>query len=66
MAEFLAVHHQPGIGVQAGQMFTSHAEHAAGACGGVLQAAHHARLGQGRIVFNEQQGDFARFGFGVG
>jgi len=38
-------------------MFTSHTQHAARACRGVVQAAHHAGFGQRLIIFNEQQVD---------
>ena len=50
-------HDQAGVGVQTAQVFIGHAEHAAGAGGGVVQGAHHAGLGQGFVVFNEQQVD---------
>ena len=55
--EFLAVHHQPGVGVELGQMLTRHAGHATGANCWVIHAAHYPRQGEHGVVFNEQQVD---------
>ena len=53
--QLLAVHDQAGVRVDLGQVLAGHAEHAAGAGGGVVEAAHHARPGQGFIVLDEEQ-----------
>ena len=53
--EFLAAQHQPGRGVHAHQVLFGHAEHAAGARCGVVEAADDAALGEGLIVFDEDQ-----------
>jgi hypothetical protein len=63
--EFLAEHGQPRLGVVLFQVLAGHRQHAAGACRGVVDGAHHARLGQHVVVFDEQQvdhqaDDFAR------
>ena len=63
--QFLAVHDQPGVGVQAGEVLAGHAQHAARAGGGVVEGAHDAGLGQGVVVLDEEQihhqpDDFAR------
>ena len=55
--ELLPVHHQARTGVEAGEVFVSHAEHAAGARSGVVQRAHYAGFGQGGVVFNKDQVD---------
>jgi hypothetical protein len=39
------------------QVLTRHTQHAAGARRGVVQGPHHAGLGQGLVVFDEQQVD---------
>ena len=40
-----------------GQVFAGHAEHAAGAGGGVVNGAHHAGLAEDGVVFDEDQVD---------
>jgi hypothetical protein len=55
--QLLAVHRQPGLGVQLGQVLAGHAQHAAGAGGRVVEGAHHAGLGQRVVVLDEQQVD---------
>jgi len=52
--QFLAEQRQPGPGTRLEQAFAGDAEHAAGASG-VVHRAHHARLGRGLVVLDEQQ-----------
>ncbi len=63
--QLLPVHHQPRLRVVLGQVLLGHAQHAAGAGRRVVEGAHHAGLGQGVVVLDEQQvdhqpDDFAR------
>jgi hypothetical protein len=53
--QLLAEQRQPGLGVQLVQVLARHRQHAAGAGGRVVHGAHHARLGQGVVVLDEQQ-----------
>ena len=53
--ELLAAQHQPGRGVHPHQVFLRYAQHAAGARGGVVEAAHDAALGEGLVVFDENE-----------
>ena len=45
--QLLPIHDEPGVGIEAGQVFTAHAQHAARAGGGIVERAHDAGLGQG-------------------
>ncbi len=63
--EFLPIHDEARIGIQAGEMFARHAQHAAGAGSRIVDGTHHARLGQGFVVLDEEEidhepDDFAR------
>ena len=63
--QLLAIHDEPSIRVQPGQMLAADGQHAAGACRRIVQRPHHAGLGQGVVVFDEEQvdhepNDFAR------
>ena len=63
--ELLAVYHEAGVGIQAGEVLLGHAEHAASAGGGVVEGADHTGLGQGFVVLDEEKidheaDDFAR------
>ena len=63
--QLLAIHNQPGVGIQAGEVLARDAQHAAGAGGGIVEAAHHAGLRQSVVVLNEEEihhepDDFAR------
>jgi hypothetical protein len=55
--QFLAVHDQPGAGIQAAEMFVGHAQHATGAGGGIVDRAHDAGPGECLVVFDEEQID---------
>ena len=63
--QLLARHGQLGGGVEFLQVLFGHRQHAARSSGGVIDGAHHARLGKDVVVLHEQQvdhqpDDFAR------
>lgn len=55
--ELLAKNGQARLGVVFGQVFTGHAEHAAGAGGGVVDGAHNAGFAQDVVVLNKDEVD---------
>jgi hypothetical protein len=55
--QLLAIHHEGGFGVHAGEVLASNREHAACPCGRVVDRSHDARLGQGSVIFDEDEVD---------
>lgn len=55
--QLLSKHDEAGVGVDLGEVLVAHAEHTAGAGGGVVEGAHHAGLGQGLVVLDEEEVD---------
>jgi hypothetical protein len=55
--QLLAEHLQPGLGIQLPQVVLRHREHAARATGRIVQCLDDARLGEQRVVLDEEQAD---------
>ena len=55
--QLLPIHHQPSIGVEFGEVLIRDRQHAPGSRGWIVDGPHYATLGQGRVIFNEQQVD---------
>ena len=53
--QLLAIHDEPGVGIEAGEVLAGDAQHAAGAGGGIVEAAHHAGLREGIVVLDEEE-----------
>lgn len=55
VVQFLAEHHQLGLGVHALQVRLSYGEHPSCSCGGIIDGADNTRLGESFTVFQEEQ-----------
>lgn len=53
--QLLPVHDETGVGIEAGEVLAGYGQHAAGSGCGVVDGTHHAGLGQGFVVLDEEE-----------